>query len=86
MIANGITAESLLACLSGIAPLELKGTALLRESRSPGACFPTGLPRQRVQEAVEEVVAYTERCTQTLRRLANLAPVPLLTACVEYGL
>jgi len=72
-------------CLNTVAPLELAGTKLLRESGQPGTLFPGGLPREQVREAVAEVIAYTTRCTDAARRLSRLAPIPLSCEGI-YGL
>ena len=77
--------DELHLCLSSIAPVELKGMGLLREQ--PHLLTGTArLPRETLVEAVTELVAYTGRCAAAARQLANLAPIPLLTASVlEFG-
>jgi len=83
---SDLTLETLVDCLTGLEALELQGTVLLREHRPTGAWFPSGLPRDQVQAAVEEIIAYTEACSATARLLANVPPIPLLTAPVAFGL
>lgn len=77
--------DDLQRCLLSIAPVELKGMGLLREQPHliTGAAR---LPRETLVEAVTELVAYTGRCAAAARQLANLTPIPLLTASVlEFG-
>ena len=87
------TIESLRDCLAAIPPVELKGMALLRERRPQGQFFPsladeqTDIPRERIAEAVTEIVRYTELCRRTAQQLVKLAPIPLTTfSILEYGL
>lgn len=78
--------DELRSCLLSAAPLELKGMGLLREQPDLMAGF-TNVPRPQLVEAVTEIVAYTGRCAAAARSLANLTPVPLMSACVlEFGL
>lgn len=86
MIAQHLTAEGLRYLLDGIPPLELKGTALLREHHPSGGWFPAGLPCDTIREAVAEVIAYTGRCTAASRRLAKLSPIPLTMMDVGFGI
>jgi|GEM_PF-535669 len=95
MFDAGMTAEGLRACLTEIMPIELKGMALLRERRSrlPGQFFPTltgeanGIQREKIAEAVHEIVQYTERCNRAAEQLMKLAPIPITAFSVlEYGL
>jgi hypothetical protein len=45
------------------------------------------IPRPQLIEAVTEIIAYTGRCAEVARSLANLTPVPLMNAVVwEFGL
>ena len=73
-------------CLLGAEPFELKGTQLLRQGRVPGALFAQGVPREALLDAVNEVVAYSERCAAATRRLSALPSVPLQSGEVIYGL
>lgn len=78
--------DDLRHCFLSIAPVELKGMGLLREQPHliTGAAR---LPRETLVEAVTELVAYTGRCSAAARQLANLTPIPLLTASVlEFGI
>ncbi|GIK76124.1 hypothetical protein FBR02_00080 [Anaerolineae bacterium CFX9] len=77
--------DALRDCLLSITPVELKGMGLL--AQQPHLITGTArLPRETLVEAVTELVAYTGRCTAAARHLANLTPIPLLTASVlEFG-
>ena len=98
MIDAGLTVSGLRDCLAGIPPIELKGMALLRQSKSPerppqGQIFPqparepSGIPREAIVEAVTELIAYTERCRRAAQQLATLAPIPLTAfSILEYGI
>lgn len=78
---------TLRACLIPLPPVELKGMVLLRQHHLDGEFFPTGLPRERVAEAVVEIVGYTQRCQRAAQQLASLTAIPLTAfAIVEYGL
>jgi hypothetical protein len=81
-----MTLESLRDCLAGVLPVKLLGTELLKQHRPQGGLLPTGVPRERVKEAVCEIIAYTDRCATTARRLRHLAPIPLTGVCLEFGL
>jgi len=86
MFGTPLGLDDLRACLAGIAPVELKGMGLLREQPHliAGA---SSIPRQRLVEAVTEIVAYTGRCAAAARQLANLTPVPIRTiGIVEFVL
>jgi len=78
--------DDLQLCLLSIAPVELKGMGLL--AQQPHLITGTArLPRETLVEAVTELVAYTGRCVAAARQLANLTPIPLLSASVlEFGL
>ena len=87
MSANAWTGDTLRDCLLTIPVVDLKGMALLRECRSIGGFFPTGIPREPLIEAVTEIVAYTERSQRAAEALANLTPIALKTFdMLEYGL
>lgn len=77
--------DALRDCLLSIAPVELKGMGLL--AQQPHLITGTArLPRETLVEAVTELVAYTGRCAAAARQLANLTPIPLLSASVlEFG-
>ena len=77
--------DDLRTTLMGLPELTLIGTTLLSEDAS-GGLFPVGVPRESLREAVQEVVAYTENCQATARRLRNLAPIPLSVSPPEYVL
>jgi hypothetical protein len=78
--------NELVSCLASTPPLELKGMGLLREQ--PHLISGTArIPRPQLIEAVTEIIAYTGRCAEVARSLANLTPVPLMNAVVwEFGL
>ena len=86
MHSTSLTVSALAECLAGIPPLELKGTALLRECRPASGLVPAGLPRAALTAAISEIVDYTGRCTAAARRLSHLTPVPLLHVIGAYGL
>jgi hypothetical protein len=78
--------DELRACITSAAPLELKGMGLLREQPHLIGGF-ASIPRDQLVDAVTEIVAYTARCAAAARSLANLPPIPLMTACiVEFGI
>ncbi len=71
--------------LSALAPCELLGMALLRQS-SP-AFFPGSVSREQLRDATLEIIAYTQRCQIAAQRLENLSAVPLKTVIIaEFGL
>ena len=64
-----------------------RGMALLRQCQP--ALLPaldTTLPRETIAEAVREIVAYTQACCDTAKRLAHLRPVILAVEILEFGL
>ena len=82
-----ISLETLSDCLGDVAALELQGMALLRQCQP--ALLPaldTTLPRETIAEAVREIVAYTQACCDTAKRLAHLRPVILAVEILEFGL
>ena len=80
-----LTHDDLRACLAATPPVELLGMTLLRQGNPQ--LTPPDIPRDRLREAVTEIVAYTGRCTTAAQRLSNLAPIPLLhIVFAEYGL
>ena len=82
-----ISLETLRDCLGDAPALELKGMALLRQCQP--ALLPaldTSIPRETIAEAVREIVAYTQACRDTAKRLAHLRPVILAIEILEYGL
>jgi hypothetical protein len=86
MFNAGMTVESLRNCLVAALPLDLLGMRLLQACPQPGL-YPTDLPRETLKEAVSEIVDYTGRCAAVVRRLSNLAPIPLTTIPIlEFGL
>lgn len=85
MISQGMTHQNLCDCLSAIAPCDLMGMALLRQSQS-SSC-PDAVPREQLREAVIEIIAYTGRCAAAVKRLDDLSAVPLRTVIIgEFGL
>lgn len=86
MFHSGMTAESLRECLAGVPPVKLLGTELLKTHRPQGGIFPADVPRDQIKTAVTEIIAYTARCRAAAQRLSHLAPIPLTTVCVEFGL
>jgi hypothetical protein len=86
MVGSGLRLEDLRACLASTAPVELLGMGLLRQQPHLMAAAPP-IPRPLLVEAVTEIVAYTGCCAAAARQLANLTPVPLMTASIlEFGL
>jgi hypothetical protein len=86
MSGTSMTLDVLRTCIASAAPVELKGMGLLREQPRliTGA---TTVPRAQVVEAVTEIIAYTGRCADIARSLANLTPVPLMNAIAwEFGI
>lgn len=86
---TGMTQTTLRQCLEDVPPLDLLGMQLLAERRTPGQLFPRldDVSREVLGQAVEELVAYTDRCLNTCHRLAELAPIPLTCVAVpEFGL
>ena len=81
-----MTAELLRECLANVPPVQLLGTELLQKHRPQGGIFPVGVPRDQIKEAVTEIIAYTARCAAAAQRLNHLAPIPLTTVCMEFGL
>lgn len=79
-----MTTTSLCDCLSSVQPVELVGMRLLKAHPAP-SLLPV-LPRETLVEAVTEIVAYTNACAATVKRLTNLAPIPLLIPIPEFGL
>lgn len=80
-----LTHDDLRACLAATPPVDLLGMTLLKQG-SP-RLHPVDIPRDTLREAVTELVAYTGRCTAAMRRLSNLAPVPLTHISIpEFGL
>lgn len=86
MFGSALGLNDLRACLASTPRLELKAMGLLTQQPhfiAGSAC----IPREQLVEAVTEMVAYTGRCAAVARSLANLTPIPLLTASVlEFGL
>ena len=82
---QGMTHQILCDTLSALAPCELLGMALLRQS--PPTLFPESVPRKQLREAVIEIIAYTNRCQIAAQRLESLSAVPLKTVIIgEFGL
>ena len=85
MFGSPLGLDDLRVCLASIAPVELKGMGLLREQPHLIAGS-SRIPRPQLVEAVTEIVAYTGRCAAAARQLANLTPIPLLSATLlEFG-
>ena len=78
-----MTANDLRDLLLVLPELTLIGTGLLEASTG---FFPVDLPRGTLREAVVEMVAYTESCGATARRLRDLTPIPLTVDIPEYAL
>ena len=86
MVGSGLKLEDLRACLASTAPVELLGMGLLRQQPHLVAAAPPIL-RPLLVEAVTEIIAYTGRCAAAMQQLANLTPIPLVTASIlEFGL
>jgi hypothetical protein len=78
--------NELMSCIASTASLELKGMGLLREQPHLVGGF-ASVPRPQLVDAVMEIVAYTARCSAAARSLANLTPIPLMSAVVwEFGI
>ncbi|MCD4687124.1 MAG: hypothetical protein K8S97_14445 [Anaerolineae bacterium] len=81
----GLTHDNLRACLAATPPVELLGMALLKQG-SP-QFVPGAIPREKLRDAVTELVAYTESCKAAAYQLRHLAPVPLVSvAILEFGI
>jgi len=86
MFGSALGLDDLRACVASIAPVELKGMGLLRKQPHFIASS-SQIPREQLVEAVTEIVAYTGCCAAAARQLANLSPVPLMTASIlEFGI
>lgn len=83
-----LTAIQLAVCLAGIEPVQLTSVTLLRQHAPPnGSLFPLVLDRDVIRQATLELVSYTKRCRELVKRLHDLPPVPLKAVCIpEYGL
>ena len=82
-----ISLETLRDCLGEVPALELQEMTLLRQCQP--ALLPaldTTLPRETIAEAVREIVAYTQACRDTAKRLSDLRPVVLAVEILEFGL
>ena len=86
MLRAGLTAEALRDCLANVPPVKLLGTELLQNHRPQGGLFPTNVPCEQIRAAVTEIIAYTCRCVTAGQQLSHLAPIPLKTIVVEFGL
>jgi hypothetical protein len=67
--------ENLRACLLDLQPLELLSMRLLKAPDAGQS--PDQIPREQLQSAVLEVIAYTENCAQLAHRINQLAPIPI---------
>ena len=77
-----IASGQLLSVLGSVAAVPLQGLALMEH---PSLLTP--VHRDRVREAVIELIAYTNRCTQAVERLRDVPPTPLMTVItVEWML
>ena len=86
MTPPAVTLDDLRGCLTSIAPLDLKGMRLLKE-RPHLLLGGQLIPRGELVEAVAEIVAYTGRCRDAARQLADLPPILLLGVNLwEFGL
>jgi hypothetical protein len=86
MAPPAVTLDDLHGCLTSAALLELKGMGLLKE-RPHLLLGGQPIPRGELVEAVAEIVAYTGRCRDAARQLADLPPIPLLGVNLwEFGL
>lgn len=86
MFGTDFSAERLRDCLLSVPPVELKGMGLLAE-QPHFISAPSRVPRALLVEAVTEIIAYTDRSAKMAQRLADLAPIPLLTVSIpEFGL
>lgn len=77
--------DDLHQCLVSIAPVELQGMRLLKE-RPHVLSVSHPVPRQQLVEAVIELIAYTDHCSEAAHKLAGIGPVPLkAVSVVEFG-
>lgn len=77
-----IAPGQLLSVLGSVTAVPLQGLALIER---PSLLTP--VHRDRVREAVIELIAYTNRCTQAVERLRDVPPTPLMTVItVEWML
>jgi hypothetical protein len=81
-----LTAQHLCATLADLPKVDLLGMRLMQAH--PQAPFqpPTNIPRNTLQEAVVEIVAYTERCQEAIQRLRSLTPQALTQPLWEFAL
>ena len=79
-----LTSDELVACLDAVKPAELMGMALLKQGTPQ--LLPTDIPRDTLRDAVIEMVAYIDRCTEVAHRLKNLMSIPLAVPIPEFGL
>jgi len=82
--------QKIMHSLESLPPLELEAVSLLAELQpQTGSWFPTELTdaqKQQVVTATVELVAYTQRCRQMVRRLSHLEAVPLSIPIAEFAI
>ena len=84
---NGMTSYRLIAILSAVEPVDLKGLALLRRRRPrPGHWLPTGVSSRALAEASTQMIAYMQSCERAAKHLEALRPVPQAASVEEWPL
>jgi hypothetical protein len=80
------TAQHLCATLTNLPKVDLLGMRLMQAHPQAPFQTPANIPRETLQEAVVEIVAYTECCQEAIQRLRDLTPQPLAQPLWEFAL
>lgn len=80
-----MTADDLRDVLLALPERTFIGTTLVQDTATAGF-FPADVPRDRLREAVVEMVDYSEACQAAVRRLRDLTPIPLAVDLPEVAL
>ena len=80
------TAESLLACLEHLEPVELLGLTLLEQCQPYSGWFPVNVDPEQIAKATVQFIEYADRSEQAAEALRSLRAIPLELRIVEYGL
>ena len=83
---KNLTHTALAEIIGGIEPVELKGVALLRQSRPSLSFFPTPQHTEEVVQATLELIEYIRICEVSVHRLKSLGPIPVEIAIEEFSL
>ncbi len=84
---NDMTPHNLIAILSAVEPVDLKGLALLRRRQlRPGHWFPTDVSSRALAEASTQMIAYMQSCERAAKHLEALRPVPQAAPIEEWPL